>query len=169
MLRFLGIAILVVALAATGGYFWWGTRVGNLTEALNNMILEQDALRAQLAASNANKPAAGPGNAGGAGLGEGADGGEILMAVNALKKEVQFQAKLIGQQSRVIKQMVDEGGATAGLSTCRETAEQLRQQVQRLSMENRNLRTLKEANGDQPWPNPQPPGVQPPAIPPPRY
>jgi len=37
--------LLYVVAGISAGYILWGTRTGNLTEALNRMILEQDALR----------------------------------------------------------------------------------------------------------------------------
>lgn len=37
--------LLYVVAGIGAGYILWGTRTGNLTEALNRMILEQDALR----------------------------------------------------------------------------------------------------------------------------
>ncbi len=170
MFRFTMNAIAVVLIGLAAGYMFWGSRVGNLTQSLNNMILEEDTLRARLASGGFQ--AASEGSAGGdqGQDGEGAfdENGEllpsgdeatsILVALDALKAEVQFQAKLIDQQSRLLQQLSNEGRLSDGpaMAGCRETNQNLTSQLQRCMAENSQLRTRAGATDPgAAWPNPQ--------------
>ncbi len=162
MLRFVFNAIAVVLIGLALGYLMWGSRVGNLTQALNNMILEEDALRARLAATSASAAvvrigedgeAIDPALAGEAGAPSG-----ILATLDALKSEVQFQAKLIEQQSLLLQQLADGNGGPGNpsMAACGEDSQNLTSQLQRCMIENGDLRTRLGAAPAQGWPSPNP-------------
>ena len=70
--------LLVFSLGLATGYLLWGSRLGNLTEALNHIVLEDDALRQRLADS--------------------ADRGELEGLVERVAAEVRLQGRLIEEQ-----------------------------------------------------------------------
>ncbi|MFT4572795.1 MAG: hypothetical protein ACI91F_003700 [Candidatus Binatia bacterium] len=129
----------VVLIGLGAGYFMWGSRVANLTESLNSMVLEQETLRARLATAAPAGPAPAAGVAGGDAGGDqamaSADEGAptLVSAVGALKDEVQYQAKLIDEQTHLINRMLEasERAGGAGMQTCQENMQVLTGQLQR--------------------------------------
>lgn len=140
VIRFIVNLFLIVVIGVGGGYFLWGSRLGNLTQALNTMILEQETLRAQLAgASGGGRVAVAAGGSGDAGLSI-TQSSDLSTAIEALKKEVQYQAKLIDQQTLVLNRISEDSGSQqVQVANCRENLQQLNARLQSCVLENGQL------------------------------
>jgi hypothetical protein len=137
----------VVLIGLGAGYFMWGSRVANLTESLNSMVLEQETLRARLATAEppAPKAASTEGEAAADGTVAPSVVGDvnIATAIGALKDEVQYQAKLIDEQTRLINRMLEASERDGGpaLQTCQENMQVLTGQLQRCRADVDGLRS----------------------------
>lgn len=168
MFRLVFTLIGVVLIGLGSGYLMWGSRVAFLTESLNSMVLEQETLRARLTVGG---PAPTPGAAAAAPV-EGEEGEpgaaptlaatDLGTAVGALKDEVQYQAKLIDEQTRLINRLLEaserEGGP--GLQTCQQNMQVLTGQLQQCRGDVDALKSRLSAAGVGRLPAaPRPPGV----------
>jgi hypothetical protein len=169
MIRFLFSLASIVVLGVSLGYFLWGSQAGNLTQSLNNLVLEQDILRERLArAGIADLPTAGtPAAAVSANGQDQALPTDLTATLAALKEEVQFQAKLIEQQTELLTKLTEGGGDAgvdpAALENCRSGLSQANTQLQRCLVEKQALGAVPAAPGALvPDPVPAIPGAPPP-------
>ncbi len=106
----------VYFLAGLGaGFVMWGSRIDNLTEALNRMLLVQESLRARLGAPSPDRPS------------------DVLSELASLSADVRLQAELIQQQSDAIGSMAGskETELRSSLSRCSQVEGRLQSQLER--------------------------------------
>jgi len=104
------------ALGLGVGFVLWGSRVDNLVESLNRMILEDDTLRARLAAPVAEHD----------------DGNAVLSTLALLSSQIRMQADLINQQSHVLDKLTvgREKEMASSLDRCNEVETRLQEQLE---------------------------------------
>ena len=85
MLRRIFVLLAAVAVGMAAGYLLWGSRLGNLTEALNRMVFEDDALRTRLATS--------------------IDSSDLENLVEQLAVEVKLQGRVLDEQLALLEEL----------------------------------------------------------------
>lgn len=138
MLRLVFSLVGIILIGLGSGYFMWGSRVAHLTDALNTMVLQQETLRSRLLQQRGQ--AAPPKVAAAEAGAEGEDGeaalvptgsSTLLESVDALKAEVQFQAKLIDEQTRLMNRILkaSEVSGNAALSSCQAESKEIAKEL----------------------------------------
>jgi len=133
------------------GYLIWGVQVGNLTESLNRMVIEDDALRAQLARSGNDD--------------QGKVEGSVMAALGTISEDlrkqneridqqgqrIERQSQLIEEQSRAVQQYAQAASASqqeglkSALDQCSSSQDQLQHQVEQCLFEKAELQRALES------------------------
>lgn len=112
-----GAVVVYVLLGLGVGFFLWGSRVSNLTAALNRMMLEDDTLRAHLARQQDTG---------------GNDDTALLATLSLLSAEVSMQKDLIAKQSSILDKLTTgrEKKLEASLSKCNAVESRMQKQLE---------------------------------------
>jgi hypothetical protein len=105
----------VYFLAGLGaGFALWGSRIDNLSEGLNRMLLEQESLRARLGSPAPDRSS------------------DVLAEIASLSSELRVQAELLQQQSDAIGGLAGskEQELRASLTRCGQTEVRLQTQLE---------------------------------------
>jgi hypothetical protein len=120
----------VYFLAGLGaGFALWGSRIDNLSEGLNRMLLEQESLRARLGSAPPDRSS------------------DLLAEIASLSNEVRLQAELIQQQSNAIGGLAGskEGELRASLARCGQAENRLQTQLEQCLFAKSKLERSAEA------------------------
>jgi len=157
VLRLIFTMVITILIGVGLGYFMWGSRVVRLTESLNQITLEYDALRSELATR--------PPRASGGGPVPSDELRVINEGVAALRQEQAAQRVLLDQLTATA---ANPGGAAAA-TACEDNARNLRTELDRCNADKQDLQA--RVNGAPRSPSPSEPPYSPPIPrrPDPRY
>jgi len=153
VLRLLLTMVITILLGLGIGYFMWGSRVVRLTESLNQITLEYDALRSELATRPPRSDSTVPGS------GSSDEIRVINEGVAALRQEQSAQRVLLDQLTAA----AGTGGGNAS-SACESDARNLRTELDRCNADKQDLQA-RASGAARPQPQPQPFGTPPPSPP----